>query len=159
MKKPTKQKHTRTKKEDFAIEVVETKDFAGRIVLDGEGRKTLKIASPTWYKHQLQKFRENEMVTMYISTRKPKRTQQQNRYLWGVYLPMVAKETGEPDLDRLYKLFIGKFSTKEIVTVLGQQVRMTKGSSEMSKYEFSEFIERIEAETGIMAPPTENYYL
>lgn len=155
--KKKKQKHTRTKRE-FAPEITETKDFAGKIIIGDDGKKKLEITSPTWYRHQLQKFRENEHVTLYISSRRPKRTQQQNRYLWGVYLPLIARETGEHDIERLYRYFIGKFSTKEIVEVFGQPVRMTKGSSEMSKSEFSEFIMDIEAETGVQAPPTENYF-
>lgn len=157
-KKTKKQKHTRTHRE-FPDMVVDTKDFAGKIVVNKEtGRHELKINSPVWYAHQLQKFRKGDRVTMYISSRRPKRTQQQNRYLWGAYYPLIAKETGEQDLDRLHALFTGKFLTTEIANVLGQQVRLKRSTAELSKAEFSEYIMAIEGETGIASPPTQNYF-
>lgn len=157
MKKKKKQKHTRTKRE-FAPEVVETKDFSAKVVHDNEGRNMLRINSPVWYRHQLQKFRTGETVTLYVSSRRPKRTLQQNRYYWGVYLPLIAKETGEHDLEALHKLFAGKFLSDGIKEVLGQKVRMTRSTTSLSKSDFSEYIMNIEAETGVEAPPTENYF-
>lgn len=156
-KKKKKQKHTRTKRE-FEAEVVDTKDFRARIVLDEEGRNKLKVLSPIWYRHQLQKFKLGEIVTMYVSSRKPKRSLQQNAYYWGVYLPLIAKETGERDIDGLHRLFSGKFLTEGIKEILGQKVRVTKSTASLSKSDFSEYIMAIEGETGISAPPTENYY-
>lgn len=156
-KKIKKQKHTRTKRE-FAPEVVETKDFSAKVVLDGEGKNMLKINSPVWYRHQLSKFRTGETVTLYVSSRRPKRTIQQNRYYWGVYLPLIAKETGEHDLEALHKLFSGKFLSEGIKEVLGQKMRITKSTTSLSKADFSEYIMNIEAETGIEAPPTANYF-
>lgn len=155
--KKKKQKHTRTKRE-FAPEVVETKDFNAKVVLDSENRKVLKILAPVWYRHQIQKFKLGEMVSMYVSSRRPKRSMQQNRYYWGVYLPMIAQETGEKDLDRLHRLFSGKFLTESIVEVLGEKVRMVKSTASLSKSEFSEYIMAIEADTGVEAPPTANYF-
>lgn len=156
--KKKKQKYTRTQRE-FSAEVVDTKDFAGRIVLNKEtGRNELKINSPVWYQHQLQKFKKGDRVTMYISSRRPKRTQQQNRYYWGAYLPLIAKETGEQDLDKLHALFSGKFLTTAIVHVLGQPVRIKRSTTELSKSEFTEYIMAIEGETGIASPPTQNYF-
>lgn len=150
-------KHERTKRE-FAPQIVETKDFGAKVVKLEDGRIDLKMSSPMWYFHQLKKFRVGEMVTLYVSSRRPKRTLQQNRYYWGVYLPLIAKETGEHDLEALHKLFSGKFLSDGIKEVLGQKVRMTRSSTSLSKSDFSEFIMNIEAETGIQAPPTENYF-
>ncbi len=155
--KKKKQKHTRSKRVDTGS-VVDTKDFAGKIVRNKQtGWNDLKINAPKWYQHQLNKFTAGERVSLYISSRKPKRTQQQNRYYWGAYLPLIAKETGEHDLERLHRLFVGKFLTEEIVEVLGQKVRITKSTTTLSKAEFSEYIMNIEAETGIQSPPTQNY--
>lgn len=156
-KKTKKQKHTRTKRE-FAPEVVETKDFSAKVVLDGEGKNMLRINAPVWYRHQLSKFRTGETVTLFVSSRRPKRTMQQNRYYFGVYLPLIAKETGEHDIDALHKLFAGMFLSEGIKEVLGKQVRMTKSTTTLSKADFSEYIMNIEAETGIEAPPTANYF-
>jgi hypothetical protein len=157
MQKKAKQKHTRTKRE-FAPDIVDTKDFKAKIVLDDEGKNMLRISSPVWYRHQLSKFRTGETVTLYVSSRRPKRTLQQNAYYWGVYLPIIAKETGEHDIEALHKLFSGKFLSSGIKEVLGEKVRITKSTSTLSKNDFSEYIMNIEAETGIEAPPTENYF-
>ena len=124
-----------------------------------DGKKTLVVESKVWYQHQLNKFPDGTKVTLEVHTRKAKRTEQQNRYYWGVYLPIIAKETGEHDLDALHELFKGKFLTEGIVEVLGQKVRKKKSTTELGVGEFCEFIMNIEAETGVAAPPTENYNL
>lgn len=156
--KKKKQKHTRTKR-DYDTGITDTKDFAGVIVVNKQtGRNELKINSPMWYQHQLQKFKKGDRVSMYISTRRPKRTIQQNRYYFGAYLPLIAKETGEHNIERLHRYFAGKFLTTEIVKVLGQSVRLVKSTTELSVSEFSEYIMNIEADTGVMAPPTQNYF-
>lgn len=158
MKKKPKQKHTRTKKGLGNPSIVETKDFAAKIVANERtGLNELVIRAPVWYQHQLNKFRTGEKVSLYISSRKPKRSEAQNRYYWGVFLPAIAAETGERDLERLHKLFSGKFLTTSIEEVLGERVRMTKSTSTLSKNDFSEYIMSIEAETGVAAPPTEEY--
>ena len=124
-----------------------------------DGKKTLVVESKVWYQHQLNKFPDGTKVTLEVHTRKAKRTEQQNRYYWGVYLPIIAKETGEHDLDALHELVKGKFLTEGIVEVLGQKVRKKKSTTELGVGEFCEFIMNIEAETGVAAPPTENYNL
>lgn len=156
-KKIKKQKHTRSKQFTGVSSITDTKDFSAKII-DKNGNKELKISSPVWYQHQLNKFKVGERVSIYISTRKPKRSEQQNRYYWGAYLPIISKETGEKNLDRLHKLFTGMFLTESIELVLGKQVRMTKSTATLSISEFSAYIESIEAETGVMAPPTINYF-
>lgn len=139
------------------IYITDTKDFAGTIQTV-DGKKRLVPTSPAWYETQINKFKEGEKVSIYISSRRPKRSEAQNRYYWGVYLPLIAEETGERDLERLHKLFSGMFLTTGIELVLGKQVRMTRSTTVLSKHDFFEYIEAIQAETGIQAPPTENYY-
>ena len=138
--------------------VTYSQSFAGVIRACSSGKKLI-IRSQSWYQHQLNKFRDGENVTLIIHTRKPKRTGQQNRYYWGVYLPKIAEETGENDLDRLHELFKGKFLTEGIVDVLGEKVRMKKSTTALSIVDFCEYIMAIESHTGIQAPPTENYDL
>lgn len=158
MANPKKQKHTRNKRQ-FEADVVETKDFAGEVVMGDDGvNKRLKITAKTWYQHQINKFPEGMKVSIYVSNRRPKRSIQQNRYYWGVYLPLIAKETGEQDINGLHNLFSGKFLTTGISEVLGEKVRMKKSTASLSKNDFSEYIMAIEADTGIQAPPTANYF-
>lgn len=158
MKKKPKQKHKRTKNEFRDNFVVEKKDFASEIEKGEDGKNKLKISSPIFYQHQLNKFKAGEKVSIYISSKRPKRSEQQNRYYWGVYLPIIAEETGERNLKALHELFSGMFLTEGIYTLFGKPVRMKKSTTELNKSEFSQYIMDIEAETGIEAPPTENYF-
>lgn len=140
--------------------VTRTQPFAAVIRASKvDGKKALVVESKMWYQHQLNKFPDGTKVTLEVHTRKAKRTEQQNRYYWGVYLPLIAKETGEGDLDALHELFKGKFLSEGVVEVLGQKVRKKKSTTELGVGEFCEFIMNIESETQVAAPPTENWEL
>ena len=140
--------------------ITRSQPFAARIVIGDDGvTHKLVVESKAWYQHALNKFKAGERVTLEIHNRRAKRTEQQNRYYWGVFLPLVAKETGEHNLDRLHELFKGKFLSEGVVEVLGQKVRMKKSTTELGVGEFCDFVMNIEAETGVEAPPTESYDL
>lgn len=146
----------RTRSKTSQIYITDTKDFSATIE-EVDGKKVLAISHRNWYDTQINKFKVGEKVSLYVSSRRPKRSEAQNRYLWGVYYPLIAEETGERDLDRLHNLFKGKFLTTAIVMVLGEKVRITKSTASLSKNDFSEYIMAIEAETGVQAPPTQEY--
>jgi hypothetical protein len=130
------------------------------IIQEGNGaNKKLVIQSPAYYQNQINKFKAGEKVTLEIHNRKPKRTDAQNRYYWGVYLPLIGNETGERNLDKLHQLFTGKFLTTGIIEVLGEKVRMKKSTTELNVADFTMYIMDIEVLTGVEAPPTENYGL
>jgi len=147
------------KNKDPREQITYTQSFAGVIRVGEDGKKKLVVKSQRWYNHQIQKFKVGEEVSLMLHNEKPKRTGRQNRYYWGVFLPLIAKETGEGDLDRLHELFKGKFLTEGVVEVLGEKVRMKKSSTDLSTGEFSEYIMNIEELTAVEAPPTENYDL
>lgn len=138
--------------------VTYSKSFAG-VIRQGPTNKELIMNSQVWYQHELNKFRDGEKCTLIIHTRRAKRSEQQNRYYWGVYLPTIAEETGERNLDRLHELFKGKFLTEGIVEVLGSKVRMKKSTTALNVADFCAYIMDIEIYTEIQAPPTENYDL
>src|SRR5574343_690791 len=97
------------KNEDPRNKIIYTQGFAAVIKKDERGMNKLIVKSQRWYQHQLNKFKNGENVSLMIHNEKPKRTERQNRYYWGEYLPLIAKEKNEPDLDRLHELFKGKF--------------------------------------------------
>lgn len=135
--------------------------FSGIIVKSlSTGMNAIELDSQNYYQHQLNQFEIGERVTMIITNKKSKRTDQQNKYYWGVYLPLIAEETGERDLNKLHELFKGKFLTKAIEEVLGEKVRIKKSTTRLSTKEFTEYISAIENLTGVQAPPTDNdiYY-
>jgi len=144
----------KVKKTEDKEKIIYTQNFAGVIKRGPDGNKLI-VKSQRWYQHQLNKFRDGEKVSLMLHNEKPKRSDAQNRYLWGVYYPIISKETGERNLDRLHSLFKGMFLTEAVVEVLGKKVRMTKSTTNLSRTAFSEFINSIETETGIEAPPVE----
>lgn len=137
-----------------------TKSFTAEVISDpNTGKNRIKILHDYWYQTEINKFRKGEKVSVSITNAKPKRTEQQNRYYWGVYLPEISRETGEKDIERLHLLFSGQFLTEAIFEVLGRKVRKKKSTSELSTGEFSNYIVDIYTETGVMPPPTENWGL
>lgn len=136
--------------------VIRTGSFSA-VVYKVDGKSTLTIKNKKYYQHELDKFKEGTIVTLDVSTRKLKRTEQQNKYYWGVYLPLIASETGEQDLDALHELFKGKFLTEGIVEVLGEKVRKKKSTTGLSIGEFCNYIMAIQNLTNIPAPPTDDY--
>ena len=139
--------------------ITRTESFAGTIQRGPDGNHIIVLKSKRYYANQMNKMKVGIEVTMEVHTRKPKRTEQQNRYYWGAYLPLIASETGEHNLDRLHELFKGKFLTIGIYEVLGSKVRITKSTTELGIAEFSNYITDIEVDTGVKPPPTENYGL
>lgn len=137
-----------------------TQQFAGKILIEkSTGKKKLELSSPKFYQHQINKFNPNDPITIYLTNQRPKRTEQQNRYYWGIYLPLISQETGERDLERLHVYFKVKFLTESIVKVLGEPVRITKSTANLSTNDFCEYILNIQALTGVEPPPTQNYSL
>lgn len=103
----------------------------------------------------LDQFKGQE-VTLQIDEKKPKRSDLQNRYYW-LYLTAIEDETGHEKLD-LHELFKGKFISEGITEVFGEKVRKKKSTTQLTKNEFSEYIEKIERFTGIPAPDTREYW-
>jgi hypothetical protein len=86
---------------------------------------------------------------------KRKRSDEQNRALWGVAYAALAKETGNNPND-LHEFFLGEHFGWEVYEVLGQKKRRpAKRSSRLSKIEFAEFysfIQQRAAECGYYVP-------
>ena len=84
-----------------------------------------------------------------------KRSDQQNRMLWGIAYKTLADATGN-DPDDLHEFFLGDHFGWEVRTVMGQQRRVPKRrSSGLTTGEFSDyyaFIQRRAAEVGYYVP-------
>lgn len=133
------------------------KTFQAKIVKGEGGKKKLELASTLFWQHTLNKFATGDPITVTLTNKKPKRTEQQNKYYW-MYLSMISEETGQ-DIDDLHALFKGLFLSKGIVEIMGHKIRRAKSTTELTTLQFMEFIKRIEELTGVLAPPTENYVL
>lgn len=139
----------------------QNKQFAGTIVQENgaKQRNRLKLNAPEYFQHAVNQFKPGDWISITLTNKRPKRTISQNNYYWGAVLPNIAEETGEHDLEALHELFKGKFLAKETIETKWGPVTKVKSTAELSVLEFSEFIEKIAAFTGIESPPTENYQL
>jgi hypothetical protein len=95
-----------------------------------------------------------------IEEHKPKRTDAQNRYLWGVCYSHILREGGEQlagwRAEDLHEFFLGECYGWTVVQGFGaKRKRPIRRSSRMNKQEFSDYVGYIQqraAELGITIP-------
>ena len=119
--------------------------------------------------HKVTRFIDNLSTDLAwevtVREHKPRRSEQQNRYLWGVCYATILRDGGEAmrgwrDTD-LHEFFLGEWSGWETVEAFGKRrQRPVRRSSRLNKQEFSDFIAIIHqraAEFGIVIPDPEQY--
>jgi len=94
---------------------------------------------------------------------KPKRSEQQNRYLWGVVYPAILKHLDGWDADDLHEYCLGEWSGWEVIEGLGRKrMKPIRRSSKLKTVEFMEFVAHIQrtmGERGIWIPdPNQESY-
>lgn len=139
-----------------------SRPFAARVVVDkATKKKRVQLEAPLYYEAEVAKFKEGDKLTITLTNRKEKRTEAQNRYWWGVFLPLIIAEgkgAGSP-LDT-HEDFARKFLTiREWRNSRGQVCYVRRSTTELSVGQFCEFVINVQEETGVAAPPTENYDL
>lgn len=135
-----------------------TKQFAAKIV-KADGKVSLVIQSNVYFQHEMAIFDNEDKVMLTVTSKKPKRTVQQNSYYWGVILKMVGNEVGESNMKYLHEALKEKFLLIEETVVVGTKIRVFKSTTDLSVKDFSKYIRDICAEFNIIAPPTENFGL
>lgn len=96
-------------------------------------------------------------VEVIIRKKMSRRSTKQNNYYWA-YLAIIEKETGDI-ADDLHEFFKRKLLAPEFKTILGYEIRLPRSTTKLDKLEFTEYITKIEALSGIPAPNPEDYYL
>lgn len=93
-----------------------------------------------------------------VGEHKPSRSQQQNKYLWGVIYKTIL-EAGQLqgwDADDLHEYLLGEWSGWEIIEGFGRKrMKPVQRSSTLNKEQFSayvDFIQRKMSEIGIFIP-------
>lgn len=129
--------------------------FAGKVVRNSNNKKVIKWFSDNFVRYQIEQFSEGTNITAYISSKKPKRSLQQNNFYWH-YLKLIEDETGNSSED-LHNYFKGKYLSKGITEVYGHKVRKVKSTTKLNKSEFAEYMMNIESESGVAIPSTEEF--
>lgn len=102
----------------------------------------------------------DRIFTVAIQQWKPRRSNEQNAYLWGAVYPAILSGGGEPlrgwTADDLHEYCLGEWSGWELTEAFGKKrQRPVRRSSSLNKQEFSDFIEFIRVrmiEHGITIP-------
>lgn len=100
-----------------------------------------------------QHLTDHEGKTYEIRLRETKRTLQQNRYYW-LYLEIIASETGHT-ADELHEYFRRTLLPPKFITVMGKDIRLPRSTTELSKHEMGEYLERICSQVSIPLPDPE----
>lgn len=95
-----------------------------------------------------------------VGEHKQRRTDNQNRYLWGVCYPAFCKALGGFDAEDVHDYLLGECFGWETVEVMGRRkMRPIKRSSKLDKHAFAEYVDfviRKGAEHGVHVPePTQ----
>lgn len=94
-----------------------------------------------------------------IEEKKPKRSEHQNRYLWGVVYKTVCDSLGGWDADDVHEYCLGECFGWETLEGFGKKrLRPIRRSSKLNKQEFADYvawIQRHMAEKGIYIPDPE----
>jgi hypothetical protein len=94
-------------------------------------------------------------IEVILKTWKPRRSDQANRYLFGVCYAIISQETGN-EVNDLHEYYLGQFFGWDEYMVMGKKkVRPIERSSKQIKARFSELIEFVIAHAatlGIVIP-------
>lgn len=108
----------------------------------------------------LRECHDGREVKVSVSLHKGRRSDAQNRALWGVAYKVLSDATGN-DKDDLHTYFLGEWGGWDVVDVMGSKRRVpVKRSSRLAPDEFREyyeFIQRRAAEAGYYVPDPGEY--
>lgn len=97
----------------------------------------------------LERCLPGKKVKVTVEMHRKRRSDQQNRYLWGVCYPTILREGGEPlrgwTSEDLHELFLGRHFGWEVLEGFGQKrKRPIRRSSVLSTVEFMDFVASIQ---------------
>ena len=97
-----------------------------------------------------QFLKDNEGKIIQVSKYVPTRTSQQNNFYW-LYLGMIESETGNNASD-LHEYFKRVHLPPQFITVLGKEIKIPATTTNLTKADFGEYLDKICAETNIALP-------
>jgi hypothetical protein len=129
-----------------------SQQFAGKIILV-DGERKVQLSAPMHYRHFLNTIcKIGDFVSLYITNKRPKRSEQQNRY-YRLYLSLIALSSGHTE-DELHTWAKGKFLTQSVKEVFGDKIREIRSTTDLTIGQFCEYLIKIEEATGIPLPDT-----
>lgn len=119
--------------------------------------KTMQLLDKKRFYEVLETLKDG-LIEVVIRERKDLRSKRQNDYYWGAYLEIISTDSGS-DKKELHQRFTSEFLVSGEKMVFGKPVNIIKSTTDLTKQEFSDYIKKIEALTGVPAPSTKEYNL
>lgn len=101
----------------------------------------------------MSQFKEGAIVEVSIKPYRKDRTANQNSYYW-LYLRVIEDETGNASGD-LHEFFKRKFLPPRFITVMKETIKIPASTTKLSVEDMSNYMDKIQAETGIPMPVPE----
>lgn len=114
----------------------------------------LAIETPDKYKRYLEGLNEGTKMVVDIEKQKNRRSLSQNSYLW-LYYGVIESETGHTAND-IHEWAKRMFLPPKFITVMGKEMKIPSSTTDLSKHDFGEFLDKICAETGVPLPDPES---
>lgn len=103
-----------------------------------------------------QHLREHEGKTYEIRLRETKRSLSQNAYYW-MYLELIVSEgRGKDSAEDLHEFLRRKLLPPKFITVRGEEIKVPRSTTELSKTDFGEYLEKICALVEVPLPNPED---
>lgn len=109
--------------------------------------------------YNLARFRQfckdNIGKTLKIEKQISTRSLNQNQLYW-LFLGVIERETGN-NANELHEYFRRTLLAPKFIKVLGKEIKIPKSTTELSKLEFADYLDKISSETEIQIPDSEAY--
>ena len=113
----------------------------------------IEFSSPTARSKFFEWAAGHDGAHITIAEEKRVRSLSQNAYYW-VFLGVIARETGD-NADDLHEFFKRKLLPPVFKTIQGEEIRLPRSTTELTKIEFGEYLDKICALTNIPLPDPE----
>lgn len=122
-------------------------------IVERNFERSFEPLTPKLYQRIMEQYEVGESVVIKVEPMRLRRSASQNAYYW-VYVGVIAAETGNNEMD-LHEYFKRAFLPPRYVNVLGQEIKLPNTTTELSKGEFAEYIQKITAMTNVPPPDPE----
>ena len=116
--------------------------------------KQLTFSSETHKSLFNQFLKDNEGKVIQVEKYVPIRSNQQNRFYW-LFLGMIESETGNNAND-LHEYFKRTLLPPKFIKVMGKEIKIPMSTTEITKIEMGEYLDKISAETNVAIPTEED---
>jgi hypothetical protein len=86
---------------------------------------------------------EGKRVRVTVERFRNRRSDPQNRYYWGIVVPMVGEAIGESDAEAVHDMLKVELNY-EILVVGDKEIRVPKSTAKLDTMEFKQYVERVQ---------------